>query len=345
MRRNDRRIRLRLRYVFPFAMAVLAFALQPCGQAIAKTKFILAHAFATEHIVHPVSQKFMEKVAELSGGEIEIEYHPGGDLGDYIQQFEQVMQGTLQMSMVGLATDFDPRLNIGYLAYIVDNWKDGARLYGPDGAMVTVVDGVLNDMNMRLVGTIPGGFGSIAVRKGVAACPSDFPEEAKGFKMRVPPFDIGVKRFEIWGFSPIPIPYSELYTALQLGTVDGRSFGPPQEIWEMRDVIGAYILTRDYLDVAFWVASTDWWNGLSDKDRAILTEAANYAVEWGWAEGERSSQENLAQIKDYGIEVIELTPEEAKKAKALIYENEWPWMEKTVGKSLMDKVRSAAGVQ
>jgi len=336
----------RLGWVLAAGMAVALLGSGDFARpANAKAKFIHAHAFVTDHIVHPVSVKFMEKLKELSGGSIEIEYHPGGDLGDYTAQFEQVMRGSLPMSMVGLATDFDPRLNIGYLAYIVDGWSNGAKLYGPGGAMVEVIDGVLNSLNMKLIGTIPGGFGSIAVRKGVNSRPTSFPDSSKGFKMRVPPFDIGVKRFEIWGFSPVPIPYAELYTALQLGTVDGRSFGPPQEIWEMRDAIGAYILTRDYLDVAFWVVNRGWWDGLDPNDRAMIEKAANYAVEWSWAEGDRSEKENLKKIADYGIQVIELSPEELSKAKKLVYEKEWPWMEKTVGKALMDKVRTAAGVQ
>jgi TRAP-type C4-dicarboxylate transport system substrate-binding protein len=327
---------------------MLGMALALCmagGQtATAQDSFILAHAFVTDHIVDPVSRRFAERLTEVSGGKMTVDYHPGGDLGDYIQQFEQTMQGGIPMTMAGLATDFDERLNVGYLAYVVDNWESARRLYGPGGPMLAILDGVLADLNLKLVGTIPGGFGSIAVRKGVDARPSSFPEEAAGFKMRTPPFEIGVRRFEAWGFAAVPIPYSELYTALQLGTVDGRSFGPPQEIWEMRDTLGAYILTRDYFDVAFWVANKDWWDALSAEQRGWIEAAAADAVALGWQEGERRENAELQKIKDYGIEVVELTPEELAKAKAIIYEKEWPWMTSIVGEELMAQVRKAAGV-
>jgi len=328
--------------------SMLGMALALCmagGQtATAQDSFILAHAFVTDHIVDPVSRRFAERLTEVSGGKMTVDYHPGGDLGDYIQQFEQTMQGGIPMTMAGLATDFDERLNVGYLAYVVDNWESARRLYGPGGPMLAILDGVLADLNLKLVGTIPGGFGSIAVRKGVDARPSSFPEEAAGFKMRTPPFEIGVRRFEAWGFAAVPIPYSELYTALQLGTVDGRSFGPPQEIWEMRDTLGAYILTRDYFDVAFWVANKDWWDALSAEQRGWIEAAAADAVALGWQEGERRENAELQKIKDYGIEVVELTPEELAKAKAIIYEKEWPWMTSIVGEELMAQVRKAAGV-
>ena len=49
--------------------------------------------------------------------------------------------------------------------------------------------------------------------------------------------------------------------------------------------------------------------------------------------------------RDYGIEVIELTPDELAQAKKLIFEQEWPWMEETVGKELIDEIRAAAGIE
>lgn len=328
--------------------AVLGTALALTGttaNSAAADDFILAHAFVTDHIVHPVSVKFAERLAELSGSQLTVDYHPGGDLGDYIQQFEQTMQGGIPMTMAGLATDFDARLNVGYLAYVVDNWESARRLYGPDGEMASIIDGVLGDLGLKLMGTVPGGFGSIAVRKGVDARPRAFPEEAAGFKMRVPPFEIGVRRFEAWGFAAVPVPYSELYTALQLGTVDGRSFGPPQEIWEMRDALGAYILTRDYFDVAFWVANKDWYEGLTDEQRGWVDAAADEAERLGWDEGQRREEAQLQEIAGYGIEVLELTAEQLAKAKAIVYEKEWPWMETVVGADFMQQVRAAAGVQ
>lgn len=312
--------------------------------AQAQESFILAHGFGTDMFAHPVGLHFSELLEEVSGGALVVEYHPGGDLGDYIQQFEQAMRGGIPMTLTGPATDVDARLNLGYLAYIFDDWKTARELYGPGGELTRILGNVMDELNLVLIGNIPGGFGGIAVRKGDDRRPTSFPEDGKGFKMRVPLFEIGVRRFEAWGFSPVPIPYSELYTALQLGTVDGRSFGPPTEIIEMRDAISAYIRTRDYFDTSIWVANKDWWNGLTDEQRGWIETAAERALTSAWEEGERKEREDLNRLTDYGIEVIELTPEELEQAKAIVYETEWPWMETVLGKELMDSVRAAAGV-
>lgn len=312
--------------------------------AQAQESFILAHGFGTDMFAHPVGLHFAELLEEESGGALVVDYHPGGDLGDYIQQFEQAMRGGIPMTLTGPATDVDARLNIGYLAYIFDDWDTARELYGPGGPMFEIVANVLDDLNLKLFGMIPGGFGGIAVRQGVDRRPTSFPEDGAGFKMRVPPFEIGVRRFDAWGFSPVPIPYSELYTALQLGTVDGRSFGPPTEIIEMQDAISAYIRTRDYFDTSIWVANKDWWNGLTDEQRGWIEAAADEALTSAWEEGQRKEGEDLERLTEYGIDVIELTPEELEKAKAIVFETEWPWMETIVGEDLMNSVRAAAGV-
>jgi TRAP-type C4-dicarboxylate transport system substrate-binding protein len=316
----------------------------PMATAAAADAFILAHGFGTDHFVHPAGTQFTEQLARLSGGALTVEFHPGGDLGDYIQQFEQTMQGGIQMTLAGPATDLDARLNVSYLAYIADDWTRARELYGPGGQMVTVLDGVARDLGLKLLGMVPGGFGNIAVRKGVDRRPVSFPADAAGFKMRVPPFEIGVRRFEAWGFSPVPIPYSELYTALQLGTVDGRSFGPPTEIWEMRDAIGAYILTRDYFDTAFWIANLDWWEALEAQHRTWIETAANDAIAASWQQGEENERKQLEQIKAFGIEVVPLPADAMNAAKAIVYDKEWPWMETVVGAEFMAAVRKAAGL-
>lgn len=327
-----------------FALIGTLSLLLPAPGSAQEKSFILAHGFGTDHFVHAVGEQFVARLQELSGGALQPEYHPGGDLGDYTQQFEQTMRGGIEMTLAGPAPDLDARLNISYLAYVIDDWEGARELYGPGGPMVDVLGTVTDDLNLELLGMIPGGFGNIAVRRGVDRRPVSFPEDAAGFKMRVPPFEIGVRRFEAWGFAAMPIPYSELYTALQLGTVDGRSFGPPTEIIEMQDVIGAYILTRDYFDTGFWVVNKDWYNGLSEEERGWIRTAAEEAMTESWETGEQKEAEDLERIRGFDIEIVELTEEQMEKAKAIVYETEWPWMETIVGEDLMNEVRAAAGI-
>ena len=81
-------------------------------------------------------------------------------------------------------------------------------------------------------------------------------------KIRVPGLSIAVDRFNNFGFAAVPIPLAEVHTALQLGTVDARSFSTAVETYTLRDVLEANILTNDYFEVAFWLVNKAWWDGL-----------------------------------------------------------------------------------
>jgi TRAP-type C4-dicarboxylate transport system substrate-binding protein len=163
--------------------------------------------------------------------------------------------------------------------------------------------------------------------------------------MRVIPSPLAIERFKNWGFSAVPMPYSELYTALQLGTVDGRAFGPAVEIYQMRDVLEAYILTRDYFEHAFWLVNKDWWEELPAAERQKMQTAADNTLAWAWQEAESVDNSFLDKVKDAGIKVIELSDEDRAKAKAILYAKEWPYMEKKVGSDIMKMMREIADIQ
>ena len=91
--------------------SVLTLSLPTQVQA-AGNGHILAHVMPTDHIFNSVSEEFISKLDQLSGGTVKISYHPGGDLGDWSTITEQVMQGALPMTMAWSNSELDPRLDI-----------------------------------------------------------------------------------------------------------------------------------------------------------------------------------------------------------------------------------------
>ena len=326
------------------AIAVGATALQADSRkAEAAENFIFAHAMNTDHVFHAISERFMGELGDMSG--VEIEYHPGGDLGDWTSLFEQSMQGVVPMTLTWASSDFDSRLDLIYLGYIVSNWEDAEQLYGPGAGMLDVYNDMLADLGLHALGIIPTDFGSVVIRKGVGELPMNFPADPDGMKIRVPGLAIAVDRFNSFGFAAVPIPLSEVHTALQLGTVDARSFSTAVETYTLRDVLEANILTNDYFEVAFWLVNKEWWDGLPDDVRAALQAAADNTIGWSWTEAKSKSDEFLQKARDAGINVVELSDEQMSAAKQIVYENEWPAMEAVVGKDIMDKIRQVVGVE
>ncbi|MBR9828669.1 MAG: C4-dicarboxylate ABC transporter substrate-binding protein [Oceanospirillales bacterium] len=321
--------------------ATLSLSIAPTAQA--DDNFILAQAMNTDHIFHAASEQF---ITELKSGNstYEVEYHPGGDLGDWTSLFEQTVQGAIPMTITYGASEFDPRLDLTWLGYVVDSWDSAREVYGPGGPMVDVYNRILEDNDLVSLGIIPTGFGSITMRKGVGKVPTNFPEDAKGIKIRVVPTPLGVERFKNLGFSAVPMPLAEVYTSLQLGTVDARAFGASVEIWQMRDVLESYILTRDYFEHAFWLVNRDWWESLPEKERNAIQSAADATLNSVWDMAQNIDEEYLVKVRDHGINVVELTPEQMQKAKNSLYTHEWPYMEEIVGADIMQMMRKIAAI-
>ena len=188
-------------------IAMAGLALQP---AKAEEKFIFAHAMNTDHVFHALSERFM---SELEGNEaIEIAYHPGGDLGDWTSLFEQSMQGVVPMTLTWASSDFDKRLDLIYLGYIVSNWEDAKKLYGPGAGMLDVYNDMLKDLGLHAVGIIPTDFGSVVIRKGVGKLPTNFPGDPRRHEdPGAGPVDRG-RSFQQFRFAAVPIPLSEVHT-------------------------------------------------------------------------------------------------------------------------------------
>lgn len=321
--------------------ATLSASLVAAPLASAAESVTLAHAMSKEHIFNPIADHFMAALEKNAPGSFDIKYHPGGDLGDWSSQLEQTIAGEIGMTMTFAATDFDPRLNIANMGLVAKNWQEARSIYGLGGAMVQTYEEIYQGLNMKLLAILPVDFAGIAIRKGIGKVPVNFPEDAEGIKVRVPPMKIAIKRFEYLGFNAVPMPFSELYTALQLGSIDGRTFGPPSEIWQMRDVLETYVFTKDYFEQGAFLVHKDWWDGLNSQQQASLQGAADSAANWAWQEAQSISDKLIADIKDYGINVVELTPAQQAKLSGIIEDKEWTWMESTVGKTLVERIRLA----
>lgn len=324
-------------------LASMIFCISAPSFAAAKGH-VLSHIMNSDHYFHRVSQVFINKLNELSGESMKIEYHLGGDLGDWTVQLDQAMQGIIPMTLTWNNSELDPKLDLAILGFVAEDWKSARRIYGPGGTLEPEFEKMFERLNLTVLGTVPQGFAGYVVRKGLKV-PLNVPEDARGFKMRVPQFVMGIERYKALGFSPVTIPFSELHTALQTGSVDGRAYGPASEIRMFADILEAFVYTREHIDFTFLVANRKWLSQLSKDEQAWVKKAGSYASDWAWKNIEAEEKKKLEESKQLGVKVIRPNAEQMKKYKTLVRNAEWPIFEKIAGKELMDKVRKAANTQ
>ena len=178
----------------------------------------MGHAVPNEHSVHRATVFFAEKVKEKTQGKVEIKIFPGGQLGGEKAQLEGLMAGTHDFTMVTQAplSNWLPQFMALDMPYLISNEVQADKILAGD--VGKYLANLLPGKGLYLLGWGENGFRNFTNN----ARALHTPEDLKGMKIRVMENRLMIDTFKLWGCDPTPIPFTELYTALQQGTVDGQ---------------------------------------------------------------------------------------------------------------------------
>jgi tripartite ATP-independent transporter DctP family solute receptor len=286
-----------------FAAACIALFIAG-SPAFAQTTLMVAHQNEADSIIGIAFERMAELAEEHSEGDLELEIHHGGVLGQERELVEQAMGGVLDIVIAspGPLGVFEPSFSILALPFI----------YEDDDHVRAVVDGpIMDEINNRLIENagvriLTTGFPGFryTYTKGTAIRSL---EDFQGLRIRVPPSDVHVATFRALGANPTPIAFGEIYTSLQTGVVDGM------------ENINEYVYTPSLHEQLDYAARTrhmfePWailmnearWNRLSADQQDALSRAATEA----WEEQREAMDERNAmfeeRLRETGMEFIEI---------------------------------------
>ena len=253
--------------------------------------------------------------------------------------------GAIDMATQPAATAADRRMQISSFPYLAGNWEQARAVYGPGGVVREVMAGLYAEQDITMLAAYPVYFGGIALNVDHPGAGS---VEPNGIKVRVP----GIKSFQLTGealgYIPSPIPFSEAFTAVQTGVVDGViGSGAEGYYASFRDVTKTYIPANTHFEVWYMIISNESLFGLSDEDQAALKEqaAAFEATRWEVAQADQGRNEQRL-VDELGATVVELSDEELAGMAAKARADVWPAVLEDVGadwgQAILDKVATAA---
>ena len=172
--------------------------------------------------------------------------------------------------------------------------------------------------------------------------------DPNGIKVRVP----GIKSFQLTGealgYIPAPIPFSEAFTAVQTGVVDGViGSGAEGYYASFRDVTKTYIPANTHFEVWYMIISNESLASLPDEDQTALIEQAQAfeATRWDVAEADQQRSEQRL-VDELGATVVSLSDAELAAMAAKVRSDVWPAVLEDVGadwgRAILDKVAAAA---
>ncbi len=261
------------------------------------------------HIMDECADKFAELVEEKSGGRIKIQVFPAGQLGDEKTVYQTVQMGGGAIDMARANTnslvDFGAKkLTLFGLPFI---FRDRDHLWNVLHSEIgDEFKKELQEVGTSMVGLfyLDEGSRNFFTKKGIEIHTA---EDMKGLKLRVPTTDLMSDTTTALGAQSTPISFSELYSALQTGTVDGAE-QPHSGYYSNKfyEVAPNYTLTGHTYSPSIVIMSENVWNQLDEADQNIIMEAAKETEEWNKANIEKLDAELLEQIKAGGANVIEV---------------------------------------
>jgi tripartite ATP-independent transporter DctP family solute receptor len=299
--------------------------------ASAKTVIKFGHVAPTFHGQSVGADHFAKYVMEKTNGEVEVRTYPMGQLGGERSMAEQVQSGTLQVAAITCAvlSNFVPQAALIPLPFV---FPDRRTAYA-------VLDSEIRD---KLFSYFPAkGFMALGFTENEfrdlsnSKRPIRKPEDLKGLKIRLMESPVYLDTFRQMGVNPVPMPFPEVYNALQQGVIDGQDNPLYTSILMKFTEVNKYVtITHHILTECPIVANIDWWNTLPAKYQKILREAAyeTEVVNRGHTMRDKLSMSVMAKkdpktgkvtpgpsiyavARKQGVQIIELTPSEREAFK------------------------------
>lgn len=310
------------------------------GDATEPIVLRLASDAPLEHIATGLNEEACALVKERTEGRVEVEYFPASQLGGYETVYEEIVRGTIDLGQITIPDALDARLGAAYVPYYAKNFEEAKILYAPDSYLSGVVGGLTEENGVKFLGTVLEGFIGMAF----VTEPADMttPGTNKKVKTRSPAMATFRLAQEDLGFNPITVPYAEVPTAIQTKVVDGWVGGTPNinYAW-VGQVIKYMYVNYIHAEATSYVVSEKSLEKLTPEDAetviAVFQEQSLKSFDTA-QENEEVYKAKLAD--DYGVEVVEFTPEEIDAYATFVREKSWPKMEELLGKELIDGMRA-----
>jgi tripartite ATP-independent transporter DctP family solute receptor len=283
---------------------------------------------------HPtfLACKEFEKIVESKlPGKYDVQVYANAQLGDDVRATEAVRMGTLEMVATSASplTGLVPEFNVFDLPFIVTSFKAADAVYdGPIGAKLAAL---LEPKGIKLLAYYENGFRQLTNSVREVKSPADL----KGLKIRTMQNPIHLAAWRALGANPTPMPFSEVFTAMQQKTIDGQENPIPtiylQKFYEVQKYV---TLTGHVYGPHILLINKKMFDSFPAEDQKIILEAAQASAKFQRETNRKMDREFIAELKKAGMVVTELTPEQLKAFQEAVKPVYDEWIPK-IGKDLV----------
>ena len=300
------------------------------GTAVEAATLKISHVRPQGTAIDLDVRQLSDELKAATDGDLKLKVYPANALGDYTVVQERVSLGAIDMAVQPPSAGADKRFQVIYMPYMVKNWADAREAYTLGSPLRNTIDELYQAQDIKVLAAWPVYFGGIALNREVDQVAD--PSHDKGVKLRVPPMKSFQMLADNTGFIGSPLPFSEAFTAVQTGVVDGvMGSGAEGYYASFRDVTKSYVPLNTHFEVWFLQINAERYADLDDDERAALDKAAQDFEKrrWETAQAEQASYEQ--RLADAGATIVEVTDANIDAYADVAREQIWPEIMKDIG--------------
>ena len=290
----------------------------------------LATLYPTEHELTISAQAACDKIAEETNGAVNIQIYPSDQLGDYTSVYEEVMKGTIDMTVNTMVTTYDSTLEMLTVPYVASSYDEAKEIFcNPESYFFQTVRDHQRELGIETLGIYISGAMGVGASKPIADVMD--PAVPKGALIRCPSMDSYLWTAEGFGFNTVTIPYSDLYSSLQTGVCDGWVGGGAYVNYiSFRDVLGYFCDARYLFENIVCIMNKDLFDGMPTEYQTIIQNAFTESTYSFTDQMEALDEQAMEDMEAMGIEIYKPTEAEYEAIREHFQTNIWPKYENTL---------------
>lgn len=276
--------------------------------------FIIATDGAEDRVDGLLVHYMADQLNAITGGRIQLQMYFNGSMGTDTELCESTQTGDVAffLGSTAFTANFVPELNVIDLPFLYADSQQ-FRDTMDDEEVFNFYKEKYTENNFQLIGFFDQGMRQMTSNTKVQA-----PEDMHGQKIRVMENQLHIAIWEALGASPTPMAFSEVYMALQQGTIDAQE-NPfeviyANRIYEQQD----YVIMTSHLAASHnLLFSKVVFDGLSETDQALIMAVGEAAIQYAREQCDARLDERMALVEEAGCEIVELSPEVLQQLRDL----------------------------
>ncbi|RQO80371.1 TRAP transporter substrate-binding protein [Acidovorax sp. FJL06] len=297
-------------------LAIASLSLLLAGPASAQQERVIRFGHLN-NADHPVSfgvKRFGELLAAKSGGKMKVMEFPASQLGNELQQQSALQGGVQQMSapattsLAGIVKEF----GLVDFPFAVANFAQADALL--DGPLGQALIAKLPDKGLVALGYWDLGFRNVTNSKR----PITRAEDLDGLKLRVIPNPVFLDTFKAFKANPVPMPFAELYGALEAKAVDGQENPFAVILSNKMFEVQKYVSATNHVYAANIVlVSKKFWDQLAPAEQKMMHDAARETRDYQRQVSRAAAQRAVGELQAKGMQFNEVAVAEQKRMQQI----------------------------